>query len=605
MDMSKDMIVAAVSEFGDIKSIKIQLISMWQKAVVEFAEPEQAEQLASKWSFLIGKDSVRVAKAVKDCETWAFRDQFRVLLFTLPVGTTAHDLGTFLEGANGKTCVINRSLETGNRTRCAVVCFESNEAMESVFCTEPIFGNVKLLWARLDLVHCEWCGKFGHSALECDAEVASAFQSPKSFKKPANLDTRLQLAKLYAKKKVLISCPVAFGGKFWAQVVSVVSVSHGFHDGSGSGSLSFGALSSGDISPPLSMVDSPLGICLAPPSSSVILSVSTPHPSVSDFFMVDDSDLGSNMVLDVSLIQPISLSVEVGCSQCLYWLDFGKIRADVCWFGSSGSLLISMTGYIWKIAMCNVRGMNNPAKQEDIICWHKEMNNMILIVTETKLKDGIHPWIMNKFVGIRIFTSGLNSGHMSSGVIIIINNFLAQHMCKVSDIPGWFFSIKLLFKNKLSVSVLGLYAGSSLVVHFSQVDDINSLIARAVNKSFFVILGGDFNKNGSHKSASFRKCFDLGLVNSLSGSLFGKEAMWANSCGVAKIIDYVFVLLSLVNAILDYNMSGVEEYFNTNHKTVSVSMGLGGLLDAQLNTLHKQANKDCWKYNFVDAGNAE
>ncbi|KAG9307598.1 hypothetical protein G9A89_023163 [Geosiphon pyriformis] len=67
MNMSKDMIVAAVAEFGEIKSIRIQLIRMWQKAVIEFAESSQANLLASKWSFLIGKDSVCVAKAVGNC----------------------------------------------------------------------------------------------------------------------------------------------------------------------------------------------------------------------------------------------------------------------------------------------------------------------------------------------------------------------------------------------------------------------------------------------------------------------------------------------------------------------------------------------------------
>ncbi|KAG9301075.1 hypothetical protein G9A89_015811, partial [Geosiphon pyriformis] len=593
MDIPKEMIVTAVSEFGEIKSIKIQLIEMWQKA------------------------------AVKDRETWAFRDQFRVLLFTLLMGMTAHDLGTLLEGAGKKTCVINHSLETGNRTRCAMICFESDKAMESAFRMEPIFGSVKLLWARLDLIRCNWCGKFGYSVLECNAKVVSASQSPKSFKKPANLDTHLQLAKLYAKKKILISCPVAFGGKSWAQVVSVASVSHGSCDGSGSGSLPFG-VSSSSGTPPLSMVNSPLGTCLArlecsvellsdrilnilhhldnlslvslAPPSSVILSVGTPFLSVSNFLLVANFDLGSNMVLDVLLIQPISLSSGIDNSQLGL-----SIRADVCWLGFFGPLLVLMTSYIWKIAMCNVREMNNPAKQKDIIRWHKEINNMILIVTKTKLKDEIRSWIMNKFVGIRVFTSGLNSGYMGSEVAIIMNNFLAWHMCKVSNIPGWFLSIKLLFRNKLSVLVLELYARSSLAVRFFQADDINSLIARAVNESSFIILGGDFNEDGSRKSASFRKCFDLGLVNSLSGNLFGKEATWANSRGVAKIINYVFVSLSLVNTILDHNVSGVEEYFDTDHKAVFVSVGLGGLLDVQLNSLCRQANKNCWKYNFVDA----
>ncbi|KAG9285948.1 hypothetical protein G9A89_002368 [Geosiphon pyriformis] len=536
IDMPKEMIIAAVSEYGQIVSIKVQLIGLWQKAVVEFAESSQADLLASKWSFLIEKNSVHVAKTVGDHETWAFRDQFRVLFFTLPVGMTAHDLGTLLEGAGKKTCVINHLLKTGNRTRCAVVCFESNKAMELAFCMEPIFGGMKLLWARLDLVCCERCGKFGHSALECDAG----------------------LAKLYAKKKVSISCSVAFGGKSWAQVVSIALAFHGFYDGSGSGSLLFGASSSGGTLPPLSMVDSPLGTCLAhlehfvellsdqisnilfcldnlslvpsAPPSSVIPLVGTSHPSISDSLMVADSDLGFNMVLELKLV---------------------ALNASI------GSIL---------------------AKLEQMCA-------------------GLGP-LRILFVGIRVFTSGLNSGHMSSRVIIIINNFLAWHVCKVLDILGRFFSVKLFFKNKLSVSVLGLYAGSFLTVHFSQANNIIFLIVKTVNESFFIILSGDFNEDGSRKSASFRKCFDLGLVNSLSGSLFGKEATWANSHEVAKIIDYVFVSSSLVNAILDHNVSGIEEYFDTDHKAVSVSVGLGGLLNAQLNLLSKQVNKDHWKYNF-------
>ncbi|KAG9297352.1 hypothetical protein G9A89_005636 [Geosiphon pyriformis] len=56
--ITNKMIVAALAEFGKIKSIKIQLIRLWQKAMVEFAEIGQAVQLAAKWFFLIGKNSV-------------------------------------------------------------------------------------------------------------------------------------------------------------------------------------------------------------------------------------------------------------------------------------------------------------------------------------------------------------------------------------------------------------------------------------------------------------------------------------------------------------------------------------------------------------------
>ncbi|KAG9294948.1 hypothetical protein G9A89_017742 [Geosiphon pyriformis] len=56
---------------------------------------------------------------------------------------------------------------------------------------------------------------------------------------PASFVNRLQLARLYVKKNVLISCPAAFGGKSWAQVVSLASSSVGSSSGSGFGSGAF------------------------------------------------------------------------------------------------------------------------------------------------------------------------------------------------------------------------------------------------------------------------------------------------------------------------------------------------------------------------------
>ncbi|KAG9291177.1 hypothetical protein G9A89_013049 [Geosiphon pyriformis] len=231
--------------------------------------------------------------------------------------------------------------------------------------------------------------------------------------------------------------------------------------------------------------------------------------------------------------------------------------------------------------MCNVKGMNNLAKQEDIIRWHKDMNNLISIVTETKLKNKVCPWIATRFNGVQVFTLGQDSGNLGSGVAIVVNDSLAHYVCKVFEVPGWLLSIKMLFKNKLSVSILGLYAAS----------EVNSLIAGAVNESSFVVLGGDFNEDGSRRCASFKKCLDLGLVNSLVENSLAKCPTWKNSRGVVKTIDYMFVSSNLVNVI----------YFDTDHQAVCVSMSLGGLLDVHLNSLHRQTNRNQWKFNIRSA----
>ncbi|KAG9285372.1 hypothetical protein G9A89_010847 [Geosiphon pyriformis] len=141
------------------------------------------------------------------------RNQFRALLFTLPVDITAHNLKTLLEGT--------------------------------------------------DLVWYKKCKSFGYSALECDAPVTSTSKPSKTFKKIVSDECHLQLTKLYEKKNVLISCSAAFGGKSWAQVVLLVGFSDGFHFASGFGSLFSGALDLNNDFPLVLTDNSSLDACLA------------------------------------------------------------------------------------------------------------------------------------------------------------------------------------------------------------------------------------------------------------------------------------------------------------------------------------------------------
>ncbi|KAG9288550.1 hypothetical protein G9A89_006046 [Geosiphon pyriformis] len=90
----------------------------------------------------------------------------------------AHDLNTLLEKTGEKTCIINQSLKSNNKICCII----------------PVLNRVKLFWAKIDLVQCKKYGTF---------------------------------TKLYKKKNVPIFCSAAFGGKFWAQVVSNIGPSGG------------------------------------------------------------------------------------------------------------------------------------------------------------------------------------------------------------------------------------------------------------------------------------------------------------------------------------------------------------------------------------------
>ncbi|KAG9299727.1 hypothetical protein G9A89_013087 [Geosiphon pyriformis] len=155
---------------------------------------------------------------------------------------------------------------------------------------------------------------------------------------------------------------------------------------------------------------------------------------------------------------------------------------------------------------------------------------------------------------------------MGTGVAIIMNTFLARHVSKIEEIPGRVISVRLLFKGKLLVTVLGLYAGVLSGARFN----------------------GDFNESGSGKSASFKFCLSLDLVNSFVGYHLADFYTWSNSRGVGKMIDYIFVGGNLSSAIASHQVVSVSDFFDTDHRAVVVSVGLGGLLDVQLNSLHKQ-----------------
>ncbi|KAG9305046.1 hypothetical protein G9A89_007449 [Geosiphon pyriformis] len=58
VDLPKSAIEAVFSRFGKIVSIKVQLIGLWQKALVEYESSEMADLVAARWSVLMRKDSV-------------------------------------------------------------------------------------------------------------------------------------------------------------------------------------------------------------------------------------------------------------------------------------------------------------------------------------------------------------------------------------------------------------------------------------------------------------------------------------------------------------------------------------------------------------------
>ncbi|KAG9295454.1 hypothetical protein G9A89_013483 [Geosiphon pyriformis] len=204
---SAEAVRAALSEFGVIKAIKMQLIGLWQKAMVKFKRSNQADLAAAECSILIRKDAVRVARADSDKEAWDVRDQHRALLYTLPMETTAHDIWDFVRSVGGKTCIIDCHSVTYAWARCAVVCFDSVESLDAVMGTTPVLRNTNLHWSCLISTKCAKCEKLGHTLLGC---AVGGKLSSGSLLYRVFLDTnKSRLATIYAKRSAPVARPVS------------------------------------------------------------------------------------------------------------------------------------------------------------------------------------------------------------------------------------------------------------------------------------------------------------------------------------------------------------------------------------------------------------
>ncbi|KAG9284933.1 hypothetical protein G9A89_006311 [Geosiphon pyriformis] len=176
-----------------------------------------------KWSILIGKDAVRVARADSDKEAWNVRDQYRALLYTLLIRTTTHNIWDFVRSVGEKTCIIDHHSVTYARTRCAIVCFNSAESLDAAMGTMPVLRNTNLHWSCLISVKCANCEKLGHTSLSC--AVGGKLSSGSLLHRVFSDMDKNRLATIYAKRLAPVARPVSFGGLSWAKVARRCSLS--------------------------------------------------------------------------------------------------------------------------------------------------------------------------------------------------------------------------------------------------------------------------------------------------------------------------------------------------------------------------------------------
>ncbi|KAG9300579.1 hypothetical protein G9A89_000760 [Geosiphon pyriformis] len=155
-----------------------------------------------------------MALATEDKQLWVFRNQHWTLLYTLPVGTIAHDFSDLLKSYGGKTCFIGHNPVSYICNRCATVCFDDEATRLAAIGSAPVFKSVGLRWAGLSLAHCTKCKHFGHVSNMCSVGGFSGDRG----RKMASVHDQVHLVNIYKKRHAPVARPVFFGGKSWAQV---------------------------------------------------------------------------------------------------------------------------------------------------------------------------------------------------------------------------------------------------------------------------------------------------------------------------------------------------------------------------------------------------
>ncbi|KAG9291647.1 hypothetical protein G9A89_022066 [Geosiphon pyriformis] len=173
VDLSRLVIESVFSKFGHVISIRIQLIRLWQKALVEFESSDVVNLVVSKWSVFVNKDSVHA------------------LLYTLSISIIVHDLSNLVNSYDRKTCFIGCNLSSYMRNRCVIVCFADETFKLAAIGSVSVYKGVNLHWANLSLAYCAKCKCFGHIFNMC-------------------LVDQICLANIYKKKQAPVAYPVSF-----------------------------------------------------------------------------------------------------------------------------------------------------------------------------------------------------------------------------------------------------------------------------------------------------------------------------------------------------------------------------------------------------------
>ncbi|KAG9297287.1 hypothetical protein G9A89_006386, partial [Geosiphon pyriformis] len=338
VNLLKLAIESVFFKFGNVVSIKVQLISLWQKALVKF------------------------------------ENYYWALLYTLPVGTTAYDLSGLVNSYGGKTCFIG----------CNSGSYVHNK------CTCRQFGHISdacLVGRNFGVCH-KWV-----------AQVAGGFLFHMVLLVFSGTGSLLSVKLLVMASNLLDNSGLANHMAFLEHSLELLSDQVS------------------DILKRLSLVNL-MPMSLPPCAHSFF--VAPPLDSALNLDMIVNSVVvlsSPSLLLVNNAIPKLSLSSSKVLTTKVGGLELKMMALKI----SVSLVLVSLD------SLCSGLGMNNPAKQKDIVCWHKDMGNLISIITETK------DWWKFDFKGADVNKMFSNKNVLHRIIMLLANGIFRKKWFKNFD----------------------------------------------------------------------------------------------------------------------------------------------------------------------------
>jgi hypothetical protein len=194
LNVSQQDVRSAFSKYGEIKSIKLQTIGMWQSANIEYTNQEEYDKLASRWSIPFKADLIRIYPFLNTKEIKQERSQYALRLINLPPGTTGYDMKTIIRDYKAQTCYIPRNSDY-RRKRFAILSFKDNKDLEKAKQSKVQLGNTELQWLDITTKTCTICSNPQHLARDCpikEQQSRKIQEKKENFKKFGHLYSRFK-----------------------------------------------------------------------------------------------------------------------------------------------------------------------------------------------------------------------------------------------------------------------------------------------------------------------------------------------------------------------------------------------------------------------------